>query len=190
MAAFLSYGLCHHPARFLVSFGFCDTTASLIDAHVDRYISRKGLPSISDEKFWPPIDQSHLVVSTENGVVSEDVWVVFLLKVLRERDPSQIQRIQNAYDNENTGALGALFDELFRDWELPVALELVDHFNEVLDNVYPAIAFSNRDRSSHPRLAMIERYNNFMRQVYLQTVGYLERVIDQTSKELARTRIS
>ncbi len=184
--AYLSYGLSHQPARFLINFGFCDTTAPLIDAHVDRYLMRNGLPSILDEKVWPPFDPSHLVVSTQNGIVSEDVWIIFLLKILRERDPSQIQKIQSVYDNENEGALGALFDELFRDWELVVALELRDHFKEVMDNIYPAISFSKRELSVHPCLPMIERYNNFMRNVYLRTLTYLNLVVDQSSMELSR----
>lgn len=185
----LAYGLSHEPARFLVNFGFCDTSAALIDAHVDLYLLRSGLPPISDEKTWPPFDPSQLVVSTDNGAVAEDVWVVFLLKVLKERDPSEIQRIQNAYDNDDDGSVDVLLNELFEDWELIVALELKSHFEFLLDSVYPALSFSKQDYAIHPRLSMIARYNFFMREVFQEALSYLSLVVDLTTKEeLIRTK--
>lgn len=184
----LTYGHTHQPARFLVNFGFCDTSAVLIDAGVDQYLLRKGLPPISDEKTWPPLDPSQLVVSSENGAIAEDVWVVFLLKVLRERDPSQIDRIQTAYDTDDGRAIGVLLDELLKDWELSVALELKEHFEYMLENIYPSLTFSQQDFVSHPHLAIIVRYNFFMRQVIQQAVNHLNLVVDQTTKELVRTK--
>jgi hypothetical protein len=183
----LTYGNSHQPARFLVNFGFCDTSAALIDAQVDQYLARKGLPPISDEKIWPPLDPSQLVVSSENGAVAEDVWVVFLLKVLRERDPGQIQRVQNAYDTDDDGSLDALLDDLFEDWELSVALALKGHFEYLLDNIYPELSFSKEDYTIHPHLSNIVRYNFFMRKVFQQAVNYLNIVADQTTKELSIT---
>ena len=184
----LNYGMSYQPARFLINFGFCDTTSEVIDAHVEQYLLREGLPPISDEKTWPPLDPSGLVVSSKNGAVAEEVWIVFLLKVLRERDPSQIQRVQNAYDADDNESLEALLDDLFEDWELSVALELKGHFEFLLDNIYPALTLSKQDFVTHPRLSMIARYNFFMRQVFQQALSYLNLVVDQTTKELARSR--
>jgi hypothetical protein len=156
---------------------------------LDRYLQRNGLPPINDEKTWPPFDPSHLVVSADNGVIAEDLWVIFLLKVLRERDPSQIKRIQKAYDSDDENVLSDLVEELFEDWELPVTMELKNHFDDLLTKVYPEMTFSKHEHLAHPRLVMIEKYNSCMRETFLKTREYLNLVAEQTSKDLTNARL-
>jgi len=186
---FLSYGLSHHPARFLVNFGFCDVSAPLIEVHIDTYLAQKGLPPLSDLKFWPAFDPSHLVVSADGGVVAEDVWVVFLLQLLRKRDPAQIPRLQKAYDSDDDEELETLLEELFQDWELPIVVEMKDHFQMLLDTQYAPISFSGRDFASHPHLQMIANYNSFMRNVFQGAIRYLDLVAKKTSQTLAKDAI-
>lgn len=184
---YLCYGMAHQPARFLVNFGFCDKSSPLIDAHIDRYLANNSLPPLSDEKEWPAFDPSCMVVSSKDGVVSEDVWKIFLLKILRERDPSQIRRIQDVYDSEDDENLDETLVGLLDDWELVVALEMKEHFKEVLENVYPQFQYSDSDFLSHSLLKMILMYNTMMREVYGRAIDHLDLVIDQCSKDLARS---
>ena len=188
MGIYLSYGMGHHPARFLVNFGFCDTSAPLIDAHIDHYLSKNGQPPLSDEKNWPVFDPSLLVVSKENGVAAEGVWLIFLLSVLRRRNPSQIPRVQDAYDSDDDLELGELLDGLFGDWELTVAIEMKDHFVDLLVNVYPDVQHSKSDFMQHPRLEMITNYNGMMRTIFQRAIVHLNMVVEQASKDLVRSR--
>lgn len=186
---YLSYGLCHVPERFLVNFGFCDTSSPVIDAHMDRYLQRNRLPPITDEKFWPPFDPSTLVVSTDNGVISEDLEFLVLLKILRERDPTQIPRIQKAYDTMDEAALNGFVESLFEKWDFHVTLELKEHFEDLLTNVFPEMAFNEREHVSHPRLAMIDNYNAFMRKTFTKTQKYLNLLLaDQTSNAVVERK--
>ena len=184
----LSYGTGHHPARFLVNFGFCDTSAPLIDAHIDHYLSKNGLPPLSDETNWPVFDPSLLVVSKDHGVAADGVWLIFLLIVLRRRNPSQIPRVQEAYDSDDDVELGELLDGLFGDWELTVAMEMKDHFVDLLVNVYPDFQYSKNDFIQHPRLDMITNYNGMMRTIFQRAIAHLNLVVEQASKDLVQSR--
>jgi hypothetical protein len=185
---YLSYGMSYQPSRFLVNFGFCDTSAPLVDACIDYYLTKNRLPPVSDEKNWPAFDPSDLAVSRENGVAADGVWIMFLLNVLRRRDPLQIPRVQDAYDNDDDIELRQLLGGLLGDWELPVALEMKDHFSDLLANVYPDFHYSENDFMQHPRLEMITKYNSMMRVVFHRAIEHLNLVVEQSSKELAISR--
>jgi hypothetical protein len=170
----LTYGMSEHPARFLVIFGFCDVTAPYVDAHI---VDCFGTDAILSE--WPLIDTTQLVVSTTDGAIAEEVWNVFLYRVLQQYDPAQFRRLQQQ-EEEDDG--DALLEELLMEWEWTVALELKGHIQRVLNTMYPQIVVNELDLWNHPRLPMIVHHNKFMRETFLRVLNHVNMVLEQASE--------
>jgi hypothetical protein len=173
----LTYGMSEHPARFLVIFGFCDVTAPYVDAHI---VLDFGIDAAILSE-WPLIDTTQLVVSTTDGAVAEEVWNVFLYKVLQQYDPVQLRRLQQQQDDEDDDD-DALLEELLMEWEWTVALELKGHIQRVLDTMYPQIVVKELDLWNHPRLPMIVHHNKFMRETFLRVLNHVNMVLEQASE--------
>lgn len=170
---FLSYGMSDYPARFLVHFGFCDLSAPYVQAHIDL---GKNVEKTLEE--YPPVDTTQLVVSTTDGAISEEVWNVFLYKVLRQSDPMQLQRLQAAFD-VGDAEFRELLEELMSKWEWEAGLALRSHIQDVLETMYAPISVSESDLCHHFNLATLVNYNLFLRETFVRALGHVNMVLDQ-----------
>jgi hypothetical protein len=184
---FLSYGSCSMPARYLVLFGFCDTSAPYIDAHIDfwndegnEFYEQNGN---KQNNLWPKsfVDESRMVISTSTGAVSEEVWIAFLYKVLREKDPEALSTIREAYQggfSVTTIEADQMVESLWEKWELQIGAEIQEHFQHLLETTFAPIFLTERDLLDHPNLNMIVKYNLFMRDCFMKALNHLHILLD------------
>lgn len=159
---FLSYGMTHLPARFLVMYGFWDRSADFIDANLT-------VP----EEF--PVDRSRLVISSRTGELAEDVFNLAVYQVLKERDPDTAKRLSAAQQNQDDATL----QELCSQWDLEAAMYLRLHVLKLLGETYPEMNLAPENMSESPRrYGMIARYNNAMRDSWLRVGEYLDEEIE------------
>ena len=180
---YLSYGISEYPARFLVVFGFCDVSAPYV--HVGDFLKEDpyvgGLLKEDALSELPPIDMTQLVVSTANGTIAEEVWNVFLYKVLQQRDPLQLQSLRDAFER-NPMEADAVLQDLMTEWEYSVARALQAHIQNILDNIYPQMMLNELVLGRHPRLAMITNYNQSMRTIFSRVFDHVTLVLEQAQK--------
>lgn len=181
---FLSYGSTHEPARFLALFGFCDTSSLLVDAQMDQYLQKHGLPALGDDDAWPSIDPSECVVSSGSGILAEDVWRVGLIKVLTKSYPSQLENLRSACSDvgESEELDDDLWETLLLELEEPVAKDLLGHFEHLLETNYAPISVTDYDLRNHRHLSMIVDFHQFMRQTYTKALYHVKEILNESSR--------
>mmetsp|Transcript_592 Transcript_592/g.1422 ORF Transcript_592/g.1422 Transcript_592/m.1422 type:complete len:1052 (+) Transcript_592:263-3418(+) len=181
---YLSYGLTHAPARYLVLFGFCDVTAGYIDANLD-FLREK------DSDNWPTtLEPSQLVISTTNGALAEDVWLAFLYKVLEAKEPELLIRVREAFAGGDKARGVEFLEHLLETWEWEVGLEIQSHYQRLLETDFVAISVTENDLSKHPNLSMIINYNLYVRETYIGVMKHIDEFLTQCRdfQELSASR--
>ncbi|KAL3908625.1 MAG: hypothetical protein SGILL_008416 [Bacillariaceae sp.] len=181
---FLSYGSGSMPARYLVLFGFCDTSSPYVDAHInflddghDQVLDATG-NQINNE--WPHcvLDQSQMVISTSSGAVSEEVWIAFLYKVLQEKDPSALAEVRDSFQDATTAEGDQMVEILWEMYEMEIGTEIQKHFERLLQTTFAPIILTEQDLLDHPNLDMIVKYNLFMRDCLIKALKHLSILLD------------
>ncbi|KAG7355693.1 hypothetical protein IV203_000379 [Nitzschia inconspicua] len=183
---YLSYGQSYCPARYLVLFGFCDVSAPYVDAHIDfledeEDIANKDLEN--DGNLWPMryLDQTCLVISTKSGAMSEEVWIAFLYKVLREKDPEELSMLRKSFESGHLAPTvdgDELVAKLLEKWELTLTSEIRAHYQRLLETDFAPIIVTEQDLLEHPNLSMIVSYNLFMRECFIGVLQHLSEISD------------
>lgn len=200
---YLSYGLSHNPGRYLVLFGFCDISAPYVDARID-FLEDEVDNSIASSSSdlgteWPMgyLDQSRLVISTSSGSLSEEVWIAFLYKVLRENDPEELARVRAAFDGVYSFGItttdgDGMVDKLLERWESTLATEMRAHYQNIMETDFAPIVVTEQDLLDHPNLSMIVNYNLFMRECFIGVLRYLNTFLDpaDTMQNMSTSSIS
>lgn len=196
---YLSYGATYVPARFLVVFGFCDTSAAYVDAHVD-FIDTSILKSVGSQDSSPILqllltsifDPTTMVVSTSTGAVTEEVWLAFLYQVLQEDFPDTLQKLEHqfsidSHENNNDDLIDEklleALDDLLWEHELKVAAKMRHHYQQLLQTDYEEISTTDQDLlQHHPNLIMISNYYTFMRETFLQVIRFIDDYTEQAKE--------
>ncbi|KAL3920509.1 MAG: hypothetical protein SGILL_003228 [Bacillariaceae sp.] len=196
---YLSYGSCSMPARYLVLFGFCDESAPFVDAHIDFLNDKEDNSHVGTgtcnengnqlNNVWPKsfLDQSKMVISTSNGAMSEEVWIAFLYKLLREKDPDALTTVREAYKGEydiTTVEGDQMVEELWKKWEVTIGAEMQEYYRRLLETAFaPIMVTETKDLFDHPNLAMLVKYNLFMRDCFIRALKHLNLLLDPATSE-------
>ena len=172
---YLSYGLFYQPARYLVMFGFWDRSNLYMDANLT-------IPT----ELSNCMDPSSLIVSTNNGGVTQDVFnlaIYHFLLAQNADDGDDAQRFLVALQSQDESTI----HELSTRYELEGALYLRLHVLKIISDVYPEMDIAPSDdtaqvSSSPRRYGMIARYNNGMRDSWLRVLDYLDEEIEDLLK--------
>jgi hypothetical protein len=186
---FLSYGLIHTPARYLALFGFCDVSAAYIDAHLDFLdddndcSSSNSKSALQSSNVWPMnvLDQARLVISTTSGAMSEEVWIAFLYKALREKDPDLLARVRTSMEDAHAVTTldgEKLVESLLEKWEWVLTTEIQNYYHRLLETDFAPIMVTEEDLQQHPNLNMIVSFNLFMRDCFVGVLKHLNEISD------------
>ena len=166
---YLSYGLSNYPARFVVNFGFVDTTADLVTLHLpDLYQElQQSEPVISkkndhlDLLMRDFLDPSQLVVCTHTGALAQHVWYYFWIRIMlhnnndtmiqpARQDSAFLQKVMDVHAANpiarDDPRIGALLDKILEDAhvERKIVESLQDYIQRnLLIDLYPDLSLPN-----------------------------------------------
>ncbi|CAB9524080.1 M protein repeat protein [Seminavis robusta] len=178
---YLNYGFSENPERFLIVFGFADTSSpricatSIRDLFVGGDHDENGLISWRSMGFQ---DSSKLVLYCQDGGISNTLWNAVLFQVIQSNLRNHPDNLQYQCDWKifhttctNLEILDTLSNDDFLGLHQKYRQEVVDflrrHVEDLLTNQFgPLPDFSGEDLLAHPRLAMLLDYHLFMRSVY------------------------
>ena len=175
---YLSYGLSNYPARFVVNFGFVDTTADLITLHLpDLYHERQQSEPVISNKNDPLdllmrnfLDPSQLVVCAHTGALAQHVWYHFWIRILVQnnsettiqttpRDTAFLQQVMDVHAANpivrEDPRIGALLDKILEDdhVECKIVESLQNYIQRnLLTDLYPDLSLPNHpsvDKHKH-----------------------------------------
>ena len=193
---YLNYGINQSPARFLVVFGFCDFSAKFVDAHLD-FLTTGLLTSVDNFESSTPFqlllasifDESRLVISTNSGAVTQEVWLAFLYQFLQEDNPDEIKKLEDRFqdcDDDDEVNLLELLDDLLWDNEMNVADKMKCHYQHLLDTEYREVKppIDQQNLELHSNLEMIIAYNSFMRNAFENAIHFVDEYMKQVKDDI------
>ena len=153
-----------------------------VDAHVGDFLKDDTLVDV-----WPALDPTKLVISTQNGAVSDEVWKAFLFIVLQQNAPWELERIRRVQENYDTVEGDKIEEELLqrllKEWKWTVTLEIQAHLQRVLENRYPEMTIPDEDLQRHPHLPMIFKYNRFMIDAFADALRHINTELQDDARE-------
>ena len=153
----MSYGCPTNPSLLFARFGFLDESSPATFCKI-------MIDNPSQELINMGYDQSRMLFYKDTGDVSPEVWDVLLYQLLGGYDPEQQQAFYNAHmngDNETKQSMHAMYFENTKS-----ALKShVDNFVQELDKLSENAV--GRDESTHPRLPLLMKHNEFVKSTFL-----------------------
>lgn len=173
----MSYGMPTNPARLLATFGFLDESPP---ATYCKILARKPSKKLVDMGY----DTSKMVFYTADGGISEECFDVVLFNLLEKTPETQDAfykahmsgdqdtklTFQRRYLLETCTSLKLHVDGVLRELEI---------LKERIDEV---------DFNQHPRLPMIRRHNEVVKDTFLKVKGRLD-VMIQNETEKRRIKV-
>jgi len=162
---YLSYGLTN-PHRFLVIFGFCDTSMPEIFSQLIFTDPSKEMISLCCN------DRQQMCYKTDDGAISNSIWDCIVYTLLNQI-PDEQQRFYEAHLRNDTTEK----KRYHQKYALEAALTLRPHVTQteaelkaLIDKIDVIVENINSTGGSvtmvHPRLLMIRRHNDFLYTVY------------------------
>lgn len=147
-----------NPSFLLARYGFLDETAPATFC--------KLLPKhISDKLRTLGYAHNKLLFYKDSGEVSPEVWDVLLFLLLGEKDAvSEQERFYAAHCQGDLGLKKAMLEHYFPE----IAMKLLEHIDAVLVELDElSEKMQGISLKDHPRLPLILRHNDFVRQTFL-----------------------
>lgn len=152
----LSYGHPTNPSYFFARYGFLDESSP---ATFCKIMIPHPTPQLVDMGY----DESKMLFYKDTGDVSQEVWDVLLYEIL-ENNPGDQQAFYDAHmrgDDETKGS----FHEHYSSETSAALRDHIDTFLQQLDILSGKAA--GRDLSVHPRIPLILRHNEFVKNTFL-----------------------
>jgi hypothetical protein len=121
------------------------------------------IPNVSSELVNMGYDFSRMLFD-KNGQVSEEVWDVLLYQYLSEANVAVRRQLYQAHMNGDIGTKRAIHSEYYPQ-TLEALRKHVDDFLGQLDDL--SAKAEGKSVAEHPRLPIILRHNDFVRQTFL-----------------------
>ncbi|CAB9499232.1 M protein repeat protein [Seminavis robusta] len=161
----MSYGDPTNPSKLFARYGFLDETAP---ATFCKIMITNPSQEIKDMGY----DQSRMLFYKDTGEVSPEVWDVLLYQVL-ESNPSDQQVLYQAHMNGDFETKQALHGQYF----LQTKVALQNHVDSFLNSLQTlSKKAEGRNLEIHPRLPLIMRHNEFVRNTFLLVKANLDQM--------------
>jgi len=179
---YLSYGMTN-PHRFLIIFGFCDTS-------MPEIFSQLIFTNPSDEMIQLGCnDRSAMVYRSSDGGIPNSIWYCVLYTLL-----AQVPELQttffNAFMNNDKNTLKSIHQKYLLETAMTLRPHVVKNCNELNDLLLNiASIIQNIDSSGecidevHPRLLMIREHNKFLYDIFDKVRIRLDKIIESEVKE-------
>ena len=155
----MSYGDPTNPSFLFARYGFLDKSSP---ATFCKIILKTPTKELEDVGY----DPSRMLFYTETGDASEEVWDVLLYTILGENQDN-LQQQQTFYQAHMAGDFDTKqhFHKLYYAQTSSKLLEHIDTFLYQLEELSEKT--QGRDIREHPRLPLILRHNDFVRNTFL-----------------------
>jgi len=153
----MSYGDPTNPSFLLARYGFLDETSpatfcKIFPPHINKDMKTLGYA------------QNRMLFYKETGDVSQEVWDILLYQWLSSTKVGDRRALMKAHVEEDYEAKMALHEEYYGKTS-SLLLEHIDTFLDQLDRLVRKT--EGRDIQEHPRLPLIMRHNEFVRETFL-----------------------
>mmetsp|Transcript_130394 Transcript_130394/g.194064 ORF Transcript_130394/g.194064 Transcript_130394/m.194064 type:complete len:447 (+) Transcript_130394:105-1445(+) len=170
----ISYGDPTNPSHLFATYGFLDETSP---ATFCKIMTIKPNQELLDIGY----DFSRMLFYKDTGDVSQEVWDVLLYQALASNRPVQ-EAFYQAHMNGDADTKAAIHQQYF--FQTSSALKKhVDSFLKQLDEL--SAKGDGKDVNEHPRLPLILRHNEFVKQTFLRVKANIDPMVAQAAPEPA-----
>ena len=155
----MSYGDPTNPSFLFARYGFLDKSSPATFCKIIIATPTKELVDMG-------YDPSRMLFYTETGEASEEVWDVLLYTILGE-NPDYRQEQHAFYQAHMTGEYNTK-QQLHEQYYPRTSAKLLEHIDTFLHQLEELSGKTQwRDVREHPRLPLIQRHNDFVRNTFL-----------------------
>uniref|UniRef100_A0A7S1YVE7 SET domain-containing protein n=1 Tax=Ditylum brightwellii TaxID=49249 RepID=A0A7S1YVE7_9STRA len=153
----MSYGDPTNPSFLFARYGFLDesspaTFCKLIPSHISEEMQNIGYA------------HNRMLFFKDSGDVSQEVWDVLLYQVLGENDEWKQKEFYEAHMNGDYDTKESIHEQ-YRSQTMAKLLDHIDSFLYQLEKLSEKTY--GRSVDDHPRLPLILRHNEFVRDTFL-----------------------
>ena len=152
----MSYGDPTNPSQFLARFGFFDDACPATFCKI-------LITNPSEQLVNMGYDPSQMLFWKDTGDISQEVYDVVLYQFLGREDRATQNAFYEAHMNGDLDTKSAIHEHYAED-TLGVLSRHVDDFLRELDDLLEKA--ESRDVEDHPRLPMIQRHNEFVKETF------------------------
>ena len=154
----MSYGDVTNPSFLLSRYGFLDQSSPATFCKI--------LPErVTEEMKNLGYSHSTMLFYRDTGAVSEPVWDILLYTALGEADPNAQRRFYDAHMHSDFATKSSIHEQCYSLTASKLA-EHVDTFLTDLDELQRTAQYGGNP-TEHPRLPLIMRHNEFVRETFL-----------------------
>lgn len=169
----MSYGCPTNPSQLFAKYGFLDESSPATFCKIMTITPTQQLLDIG-------YGFDKMLFYKDSGEVSEEVWDVLLYQVLANNRDVQ-QAFYNAHMQGDAATKAAIHEQY--SLETCTALKKhVDTFLKQLDDLQAKSAGKNFDE--HPRLPLILRHNEFVKETFLRVKANLDPMVPQAQNNV------
>lgn len=168
----MSYGCPTNPSQLFAQYGFLDETSPATFCKIMSITPTQQLLDIG-------YGFDKMLFYRETGDVSQEVWDVLLYQILASRRDVQ-QAFYNAHMTGDMQTKQSIHGQYF----LETATALKDHVDTFLKQIDELGQKTiGQDTNQHPRLPVIQRHNDFVRETFMRVKQNLDPMVAQASGE-------
>jgi len=153
----MSYGDPTNPSFLFARYGFLDESSP---ATFCKYVP----PHVNNELKDMGYADNRMLFFKDTGDASEEVWDVLLHQILGSTNIAKKRALYKAHMDGDYDTKQALHEQFYQDTSMKL-LEHIDDFIQQLDELSEKSV--GRDVREHPRLPLILRHNEFVRNTFL-----------------------
>lgn len=166
----MSYGDPTNPSLLFAKYGFLDETSPATFCKIMNIQPTPQLVNLG-------LDFSRMLFYKDTGDISEEVWDVMLYTQVLKNEQDVQNTFYEAHMNGDTETKTAIHQHYFPQTSAAL-LQHVDTFLEQLDSLSEKA--EGRDISEHPRLPLILRHNDFVKETFLKVKGKLYAMLEES----------
>jgi hypothetical protein len=153
-----------NPSFLFARYGFLDESSPATFCKI-------MISNPSQELVNMGYDHSRMLFYTDTGDVSQEVWDVLLYQILEKLNPGHQKALYEAQERGDGDTKRALHDQYFTETSTALRNH-VETFLTKLDELSNIAA--GRDPSLHPRLPLILKHNEFVKETFLKVRANLQ----------------
>lgn len=169
----MSYGCPTNPSNFFATYGFLDESSP---ATFCKMMDIRSTPQLVDLGF----DFSRMLFYKNTGEISAEVWDVVLYDKVLKNNIEVREQFYQAHMSGNAEMKQAIHQA----YMLQTATAIKNHVDTFLEELDKLNAKGvGMDLSTHPRLPLIWRHNEFVKQTFLNVKANLDPMVQQAMME-------
>jgi len=169
----LSYGDPTNPSVLFARYGFLDETSP---ATFCKMMNIKSTPEVVDIGY----DFSKMLFYKDTGEISQEVWDVVLYSKVLANKPDVRKQFYDAHMCGDGNTKQAIHQNFFLQTSTEVKNH-VDTFLKQLDELSSKAV--GQDTNEHPRLPLIMKHNEFVRNTFVNVKNNLDPMVAQASQQ-------